>query len=148
MRTNQMPEGMTIFLNNYESRMESILWIFFMFTLLLRYLETELSSTLIGISLTTLSIFYFLISFIPRNDIKVIRTISFKVVNIGSSVCLVGIMYKILSLPASNIMMSVGLLSMISAGAIIILTSLNNWTDKTTRLALRVILIWAIGFAF
>lgn len=119
-----------------------------MFTLMLLYLETELSSALIGISLTTLSMFYFLISFIPKNDIKTILMIGIKVVNIGSSVCLIGIMYKILSLPGANIMMSVGLISMISAGAIIVLTSLNNWTDKTTRLALRVILILVIGFAF
>ena len=143
-----MPKGMTTFLNKYESRTELILWIFLMFSLMLLYLETELSSTLIGISLTTLSIFYFLIAFIPLNDIQIIRMIAIKVVNIGSSVCLVGIMYKILSLPGANIMMSVGLLSMISAGAIIILTSLNNWTDKTIKLALRVILIGVIGFAF
>jgi hypothetical protein len=148
MRTNQLPEGMVTFLNKYEPRTELILWIFFMFTLILRYLETELSSTLIGISLTTLSIFYFLISFIPLKDIKTIRMIAIRVVNIGSSVCLIGIMYKILSIPGANIMMSVGLLSMISAGAIIILTSLNDWTDKTTRIALRIILIGVIGFAF
>ena len=143
-----MPEGLTTFLNKYESRMELILWIFLMFTLLLGFLEIEQSSTLIGISLTTLSIFYFLIAFIPLNDIQIIRMIAIKVVNIGSSVCLVGIMYKILNFPGADLMMKVGLLSMISAGAIIILTSLKNWTDKTTRLALRVILIVAIGFAF
>ena len=148
MRTNQLPEGMTTFLNKHESRMELILWIFLMITILLLYLETELSSILIGLSLTTLSIFYFLLAFIPLSDIKTIKMISIKVVNIGSSVCLVGIMYKILSLPGADVMMNVGLLSIISSSAIIILTSLNNWTDKTTRLALRVVLITVIGFAF
>lgn len=128
--------------------MELILWMFLMFTLLLRYLEIEQSSTLIGISLSTLSIFYFLLAFIPQNDIQIIQMIAIKVVNIGSSICLVGIMYKILNFPGANLMMNVGLLSIISAGAIIILTSLKNWTDMTTRLALRVILIVAIGFAF
>ena len=147
MRTNQLPKGMTTFLNKYESRTETILWIFFMFTLMLLYLETELSSMLIGISLTTLSMFYFLIAFIPLNDIQIIRMIAIKVVNIGSSVCLIGIMYKILSFPGAYIMMNVGLLSMISACAILILTSLNNWTDKTTRLTLRVLLIGVIAFA-
>jgi len=148
MSTNQLPEGLTTFLNKNESRMELILWMFLMFTLLLRYLEIEQSSTLIGISLSTLSIFYFLLAFIPENDMRIIRIIAIKVVNIGSSICLVGIMYKILNFPGADVMMNVGILPIISAGAIIILTSLKNGTDRTTRLALRVILIVAIGFAF
>jgi hypothetical protein len=148
MRTNQMPKGMITFLNKYESRTELILWIFFIFTLILLYLEIEQSSMLIGISLTTLSIFYYLIAFIPLNDIQKIQIIAIKVVNIGSSVCLMGIMFKILNFTGANMMLNIGLLSMISAGGVIILTGLNNWTDKTTRLAMRILLIGAIGFAF
>ena len=52
-----------------------------------------------------------------------------------------------LSISGANVMMNVGMVSMISACAIIVLTSLNIWTYKETRLALRVILILILGFA-
>jgi len=142
-----MPKGIATFLIKFESRIEIILWIFFMITLAFLYLKTESAFIGIGISMTNLSIFYFLMAFVPLNETQAIKIIASKVVNIGSSVSITGIMYKLMSLLGADIMMNVGLIAMIISGGILILKSLNNWTDKTTRLAVRLILIVVIGFA-
>lgn len=132
-------------MSKYESKMEFILGLFLIPGLLLFYSDYEFSSLLLGLSFSTLAIFYFLISFIPSIEKSPFKIIADRTVNIGSSICVMGIMYKILNLPGAEIMFNVGLASMIIS--IIVLTSLKIWNQKIMRLVLRILIITAMGLS-
>lgn len=148
MTTKQLPSGIDKFFKSNFLKIEIVLAFLVIIGLLMDYYEIgSSSSALIGISLTTIATLYFLGgSFAPDPSDKTFATIGYRVLHIGWSVIIVGLMFKILHLPGAPSMVNLGSGTMAVALLVVIATSLGNWSSRASQAIVRSLVIYAVLF--
>jgi hypothetical protein len=98
------------------------------------------------IVLLTLAGFYFISGFLYIPTESLITTIASKVAGVASSICTVGIVFKIFHLEGAENQLMIGILSLLPATLVLLFTLLKNRTEEILVLVVRGIVIFSISF--
>ena len=143
---NTLPVWLRDFLNENSIKIESVLILLSVFSLLLFQFDISNWKLILVPSLILTSTFYFFSAFIPaKEESSIVNMIAYKVINISSSIAILGIMYKLLNLPGYAIMLYIGVSSILIGALVIVFNSINAWHSNTTRIIIRVTLIATFG---
>ena len=135
------------FLNKYQVKLEVICAIIYFVGFYLVMVKLEGGSAMIGMSLTTLAIIYYLSAFLQKSGSNVLMIVSKKVIGISSAVTLVGIMFYNLHGSGAAVMLGVGTSSLTIAALLLAINELLSDEGIQSRAQLirsALILCWCI----
>jgi len=137
------PHPYIIWLSDNRIRIELIL---VLLNILIYYLisDSESKNQALGISLTTLSIFYFFSAFLQIALKDIIEMIVYKVANIGSAVAIIGILFMLLELEGAFEQTIIGSVSLIVAGVVLLIKWMISRNDTLLPLILRSLLLASV----
>lgn len=118
----------------------------FLIGILLAAIEVDGALQIVGISLTTLAILYYLKLFTDIEGQSLISIVSRKVIWISSSVSLIGIMFQLYQLSGSKVMLVVGQSSLIIATCLLYINELLSEEGiQSKAYFIRALLIILVG---
>jgi len=112
------------FLNKYQVKIEVICAIIYFVGFYLAMVKINGGMEMIGFSLTTLAIIYYLSAFVQKGGSNILIIVSKKVIGISSAVTLVGIMFYNLGGSGATVMLGVGTSSLAIAALLLAINEL------------------------
>lgn len=109
----------SVLLNKYQVKIELICAIIYFVGFYQTMGKIDGGREMIGFSLTTLAIIYYLSAFVQKGGSNVLIIVSNKVIGISSAVTLVGIMFYSLHLSGGKVMLGVGTSSLAIAALLL-----------------------------
>lgn len=143
---NYLPIWADVFLKKNFVKIERWISIIVLVAWIFNYLDLFDLNFLIVLSLSTLAILYFAGAFsrpLP-NESKPLIQFTNKALHYSWSISTIGLLFKIMHYPSSEVMMNVGLYSSVIAIILIVLVSYKNWNQKLSNAVIRTVIINAL----
>jgi hypothetical protein len=135
---SKLPPGLDRWLTNKAMIIEATLGLFSLLAALLHYLKVIGGAEAMMISMSALAGFYFVLAY---------TNFLFKILNIASSVIIIGLLFTFLNLSGSEEMLVIGTWAIAACGAIIVYLMVTKWNEKLTPLAIRIFALGLLTFS-
>ncbi len=144
---NKLPPQINDYLKKNYTKIEMGLFFFIVFGLILKFSGITTGNIILSISITTISMLYYLGAFIHSDFEDNISRIMIKVLHMSWAVFIVGFLFQILQLPQADVMINVGYASMAISFIILMFKNLESWNKiMTLSLARTVIMLAAFMY--
>ncbi len=142
MSQPQLP-GIVTWLSAKQTVIEIVFVVLIGFALILKFLHLPGADESLMITMLLLASFYFLMGFVPASTDNMIALILSKVFAIGSSVCVIGLLFGFLHLPGAQEQLMIGLLSLAVSGVILLFLIVTARMPKAIHLIIRFVVLGA-----
>lgn len=145
MEPKELQLKMLHWLEKNQVPVELILLFFACIGLAMNLKSITPGTAIFGVSLTTISVLYFLIAFNPPVSDRLMDSVAKKVLGIGSSVTVLGIMFHFLDLPGSPSQLLVGTISMGTATVVLLVSEMTGVGTMDRAQYIRTVLIIVVA---
>jgi hypothetical protein len=128
-------------LKKWFPTLEIILGLLSLIALLLSYFNVNGWALIATFTFLPLSSLFFLSAYIPTNHKHIFGLISTKVVGISASICTVGILFKVLKMEGSEVMLTVGSISLLAGTLLMSVIWLRSNEKEYVPIIIRSVLV-------
>jgi hypothetical protein len=144
---SKLPPGLDRWLTNKAMTIEATLGLFSLLAALLHYLKVIGGAEAMMISMSALAGFYFVLAYTTPGLEGILTNFLFKILNIASSVIIIGLLFTFLNLSGSEEMLVIGTWAIAVCGAIIVYLMVTKWNEKLTPLTIRIFALGLLTFS-
>jgi hypothetical protein len=130
---------------SHKNKIESALALLVILSSLAKVFHLPFADEMTMITMSSLAMYYFLSAYLPSPIANLYAIIAWKVIGIGCSVCIIGMLFGFLHMPGAANMLVIGVPTIFIAGASYLIFALRQWTDQFYYLFGRIIFLGIVA---